>query len=124
MILSKKSWHYRLLSKFQGEENVATNLCGYFWTYLFLCIIALLALFLAVMLLGGMGVTAVKFVSGKHIDTSDHAGFWDGAGVVGWIIMAGVLVVGGILFICLTNNILTKFWKAFIGKYCPKIEWK
>lgn len=150
MNLRKNSWHSALVQSTYGE-GLTESLCTYFWK-LVLSIVVLPFTFLAHIanlfcrgyVFPGVSSAALLFVSflfgfGFVPEGSSprDLGLWG-------LLWRGFLTIVGIALFTLIvyyirlgimrvstkkktfnkPNILVEYWKAFKGRYCPKITWK
>ena len=123
MILSKGSWHYKLYGK-GAEEDEPKNFCSYFWRVVFVLIGRMIIFSFALCLIIGMVVVVYMFAqTGKPIQENAHKDVWFAFGYIGWTLAGIAAVIGTIFAITTKDSLLARYWKAFIGRYCPKIEW-
>ena len=127
MTLSRKSWHYHVYTKWFSLDE-PKNFCRYFWCFIGMSVLAtfvsILVFIIAADIIIGMIYSAVN-VSHFHDIIQDNAKyqFLATCGLIGWgaIAVAVLIFIGYAIFA--KDNMITRFWKAITGKYCPKIEW-
>src|SRR6478752_7548473 len=116
MEIKKSSWHYRFLNYF-SEYGPPTNLCGYFWKLVLGVILAMIVSVIIIFVLGSMfiGMFFPKTV------------FFD-SGLVFW---AAVIIMFSFHLLDewklrreRKTTLIGSYWRAFKGKYCPKITFK
>jgi hypothetical protein len=107
MEISRKSWHYWIVTRYVYNWGVKNNLCGYFWQvvgYLLLSVlITVIALFVIFCMLVGF------FKSHESVYFKIAFIFWSIAIFFGFRKLYAIL---------------SEYIKAFKGKYCPKITFK
>lgn len=116
MKLSTKSWHYRFYTWY-NEKTPPNNLCLYFWRLiLHLCFLTVIGGIVGAMLIGMVGMF-------WHMgDKKEHWMF--STGLTGWIITGVLLVIFGVVWLFEKDHLIGSFFRAKIGKYCPKIDWE
>lgn len=114
MKLSKTSWHYRLHAWLGEEKDIPTNLCPYFWRLFFVLLIMAAGAFITIGAMYKLSAVAwAKKGSEAYVDSINV-----------WIILGVCTGVVLLIILLATDNLLSKFLKAKIGKYCPKITWE
>jgi|SRR6478609_10523061 len=114
MEIKKSSWHYKIVDAF-SEYSPPDNLCNYFWRLVGSIVLSLIV---GAILLGILFCMTVAIIYRM-----------DALMQVGLVIWTGIALL--LLFSILdkikarrTPSLLSTYWKAFKGKYCPKITFK
>jgi membrane protein implicated in regulation of membrane protease activity len=128
MEISRKSWHYWIVTRYVYNWGVKNNLCGYFWQvvgYLLLSVlITVIALFVIFCMLVGF------FESHESVYFKIAFIFWSIAIFFGFRKLYAMLAEKYVERKWNKSpkpkkpSILSEYIKAFIGKYCPKITFK
>ena len=136
MVVSKKSWHYKLNKMYNGAFlNKPETLCSYFWLTFFSVFLTLIMFLSFVILFWALGYTGGVYLA---------AIFGISSNIISSLIAipVGIVVVGCILLVSfslvfsikkmqetfskndISQNLVVSYIKSRKSKYCPFIEYK
>lgn len=89
MVINKNSWHYRLYDRIDPalEYNQPKSLCGYFWSFVGHCILALLVLLVGSLAVAGLPISLYSWLHNGSTSAFHFA-----------MVYAGIAAVIGLIF--------------------------